>query len=90
MQNMMIANKYPIPRKRLVSTNLYVLESRYILSVFFWLFLLLKLSGYLCTMIRRQKTLKFHSPKRWCRFYFYNSWAKTFIIICPVGWFCNV
>jgi len=28
--------------------------------------------------------------KRWCHFYFYNSWAKTFIIICPVGWFCNM
>jgi len=22
--------------------------------------------------------------------YFYNSWVKTFIIICPVGWFCNM
>ena len=47
MQNMLIAYKYPIPRKHFVSTNLYVLESCYILSVFSWLFLLLKLSGYL-------------------------------------------
>jgi len=47
MQNMMIAYKYPIPRKRLVSTNLYVLESRYILSIFSGLFLLLMLLGYL-------------------------------------------
>ena len=64
MQDMMIAYKYPIPRKRLVSTNLYVLESRYILSVFSWLFLLLKLSGYLWTVIRRQKTLKRYDVKR--------------------------
>ena len=62
---MMIAYKYPIPRKRLVPTSLYVLESRYILSVFSWLFLLLKLSGYLYndTTSKDTKILSFSNRK---------------------------